>query len=111
LPPVEIRPHGKNFFNYDAKYSGQSQEIVPSHFSAEQKKEIEQLAVAAHVALGLRHYSRSDFIVSPRGIFILESNSLPGLTAESLLPKSFSAVGATSRQFLHHIIFLALNEK
>jgi D-alanine--D-alanine ligase len=111
LPPVEIRPHGKNFFNYDAKYSGQSQEIVPSHFSAEQKKEIERLAVAAHVALGLRHYSRSDFMVSPRGIFILESNSLPGLTAESLLPKSLSAVGATSRQFLHHIIFLALNEK
>ena len=108
LPPVEIRPHNGNFFDYDAKYAGQSEEIVPSHFSSEEKKEIEKLAVAAHVALGLRHYSRSDFIVTPRGIFILETNTLPGLTDASLLPKSLEAVGATMPQFLEHIISLAL---
>jgi D-alanine-D-alanine ligase len=81
------------------------------NFSADEKKEIEQLAIAAHTALGLRHYSRSDFLISPRGIFILETNTLPGLTEESLLPKSLAAVGATLPQFLHHIISLALDEK
>lgn len=108
LPPVEIRPRNK-FFDYGAKYAGESEEIVPSNFLAGEKKQIEHLAIAAHEALGLRHYSRSDFIVSPRGIFILESNTLPGLTEESLLPKSLSAVGATMPHFLHHIISLALN--
>jgi D-alanine-D-alanine ligase len=110
LPPVEIRSHN-NFFDYDAKYAGQSEEIVPSHFSENQKKEIERLAVLAHTVLGLRHYSRSDFIVSPRGIFILESNTLPDLTDASLLPKSLDAVGVTIPQFLHHIISLAINDK
>ncbi len=62
-----------------------------------------------HDALGLRHYSRSDFIVSPRGIYYLETNTLPGLTAESLLPKSLKAVGVEYPDFLTHLIGLALN--
>ncbi len=109
LPVVEIKSHNE-FFDYDAKYSGQSEEIVPGRFSIEEKKEMEGLAVLAHTALGLRHYSRSDFIVSPRGIFILESNALPGLTKESLLPKSMEAVGITMPHFLHHIISLAIEK-
>ena len=46
-----------------------------------------------HRELGLRHYSRSDFIVSPKGIYYLETNTLPGMTGESLLPKALAAVG------------------
>ncbi len=110
LPPVEIR-HNRDFFDYDAKYRNKSEEIVPSHFSADEKKEIERLAKLAHKSLNLRHYSRSDFIVSPRGIFILETNSLPGLMNDSILDKSLSAVGVTMSHLLHHIIVLAIEGK
>jgi D-alanine-D-alanine ligase len=61
-----------------------------------------------HRALGLRHYSRSDFIVAPKGIYYLETNTLPGLTTESLLPKSLAAVGVPFRDFLSHLVNLAL---
>ena len=112
LMPIEIIPPKKSsFFDYDAKYSGETQEICPAYFDMVIKEEIQRLAVEAHKALGLRHYSRSDFIVSPRGIYFLEVNTLPGLTEESLVPKSLSAAGATLPEFLDHIIELALNTK
>ena len=70
-----------------------------------------RLARLAHEPLGLRHYSRSDFIVSPRGIYFLEANTLPGTTAESLYPKSLAAVGSGLPEFLDHVITLALEQK
>ena len=112
LPPIEIRPHKGSFFDFAAKYEGLSDEIVPGNFTAAEKKELEQLAIRAHKALGLRHYSRSDFIIHPkRGIFILETNTLPGLTEESLVPKALESVGASLEHFLDHILQLAINEK
>jgi D-alanine-D-alanine ligase len=113
LPPIEIRPHvGTSFFDYDAKYKGKSDEIVPGNFSHEVKDELMKLAVLAHDALGLRHYSRSDFIVSPRrGIYILEVNTQPGLTESSLLPKALHAVGSSLSHFLDHVIELAMKRK
>lgn len=112
LPPIEIRPHNGKFFDYDAKYMGQSTHIAPGNFSQEEKKEMERLAIEAHKALGLRHYSRSDFIIHPtRGIFLLETNSLPGLTSESLIPKALNSVGANMSHFLEHVIELALGRK
>ncbi|MDP3725941.1 MAG: D-alanine--D-alanine ligase [bacterium] len=112
LPPIEIiPPPTHDFFNYDAKYSGVTRELCPSNFSMREKKEIMALAIAAHRAIGARHYSRSDFIVSPRGIFILEINTLPGLTEESLLPKACSAVGCSFPDLLDHLITLALERK
>lgn len=111
LLPVEIVPPAeKDFFDYQAKYSGISREICPGNFSPEEKKEIQQVAALVHQTLGLGHYSRSDFIVSPkRGIYFLEVNTLPGLTSESLLPKSLAAVGCSFPDFLEHLITLALN--
>ncbi len=116
LPPVEILPpSSSDFFDYEAKYSDgatAAQEIVPGNFTPFQKKEMEELAIAAHKALGARHYSRTDFIVSPsRGIYVLEINTLPGLTDASILPKSLAAVGAPLGDFFHHIISLARGEK
>lgn len=111
LPPIEIRrPGGKSIWTYDDKYNGSTEEICPGQFSEEEKRELEQLALEAHRALDLRHYSRSDFILSPRGIYILESNSLPGMTSESLLPKALSAVGCNYPDFLQHVIELALKK-
>ncbi len=113
LPPVEIRKPAQNaFFDYDAKYSGISQEICPCNFTEAEKEEIQRLAREAHKALGLRHYSRSDFIITPKGrVYLLETNTLPGLTAESLLPKSLAAVGCNLGHFLDHILTLALAGK
>lgn len=112
LPAIEIRPHVSEFFDYDAKYQGKSDEIVPGNFTDEEKKELERMAREAHKALGLRHYSRSDFIIHPkRGIFILETNTLPGLTEESLIPKALKSVGASLSHFLDHIIELAMRKK
>ncbi|MFA5830965.1 MAG: D-alanine--D-alanine ligase [Candidatus Paceibacterota bacterium] len=109
LLPVEIRPASdKSFFDYDAKYGGGTQEICPGHFSERESATIQNMAKLAHKVLRLRHYSRSDFIVTPRRIYMLEVNTLPGLTEESLLPKSLHAIGATLPEFLDHIVNLAL---
>ncbi len=112
LPAIEIHPLKGKFFDYQAKYEGESEEIVPGNFTEVEKKELERLAIEAHRALGLRHYSRSDFIIHPhRGIFILETNTLPGLTEESLIPKALNAVGAKLSHFLDHIVQLAMRKK
>lgn len=109
LPPVEIvpPPHAL-FFDRDVKYNGLTQEIVPGRFSKVVSQELMRQARVMHQALGLRHYSRSDFIVSPRGIYFLETNTLPGLTSESLLPKSLEAVGVKFPDFLSHLVELSL---
>src|SRR3990167_5499927 len=109
LPIVEIIPPAQSdFFSYDAKYGGQTRELCPSNFDMPTKRAIEAMAITAHNAIGGRHYSRSDFIVSEKGIYILEINTLPGLTAESLLPKALNAVGSSHKEFLEHLINLAL---
>lgn len=109
LPPVEILPPKENkFFNFDAKYSGKSQEICPGRFPRDVKEQLEHVAKTAHYTLGLRHYSCSDFIVTPKGsVYILETNSLPGLTPESLLPKGLIAVGSSLEEFASHIVRVA----
>ena len=104
LPPVEIRPRVE-FFDFNAKYGGESEEICPATFSNKIKKEIEDLAIKIHESFGLRHYSRSDFIIHPKkGIFVLEVNTLPVLTTESLFPKALRAVGSDIHHFVEHMI-------
>lgn len=108
LPPVEIKPM-KKFFDYNAKYMGESLEYVPARFPLELNRKIEDVAREVHRILGLRHYSRTDFIMHPRrGIYVLETNTLPGMTAESLFPKSLRAVGSDLYDFIPHVISLTL---
>ncbi len=104
LPPVEIRP-ASEFFDYNAKYGNETREIVPATFSSKIKREIEELSKKIHEIMGLRHYSRSDFIIHPRrGIYTLEVNTLPGLTEESLFPKALRAVGSDLHHFIEHLL-------
>jgi len=112
LPPVEIRiPKNKNFFDYDSKYTGVSEEICPGNFSRQEKEELEKIAEIIHTGLNLDHYSRIDFILHPKkGIYVLEVNTLPGLTDESLIPKMLVAVGSDMSQFIDHIIKLAIKK-
>lgn len=112
LPPVEITPSSeRTFFDYEAKYNGTTKEVCPATFSKRTKEEIQKLASKIHKGMRLRHYSRSDVIVTPRGVYALEVNTLPGLTKESLLPKSLEAVGCTLKEFLDHLIGLARGGK
>src|SRR3989344_3833242 len=110
LLPTEIIPPKGRFFDYESKYGGEAREMCPSHFSTTEKRRLMDCAIAAHKALGLRHYSRSDFIVSSRGVYLLEVNTSPGLTEESLWPKACSAIGCSLPDFLDHVIQLALNK-
>jgi D-alanine-D-alanine ligase len=107
LPPVEIVPTEHHFFSYDAKYGGTTHEICPGRFSKEITDELGQIAQTMHRTLGLRHYSCSNFMISQKGIYYLETNSLPGMTTESLFPKSLSAVGVQFPDFLTHLVHLA----
>lgn len=108
LHPVEIIPPKDNaFYDYDAKYGGESEMICPGRFTAEIARELQEMAIRAHRAIGARHYSRSDFIVSPRGIYILEINTLPGMSV--LFPRSLKASGAEFGEFLDHIVELAVS--
>ena len=108
LLPVEIVPPKNTFYDYDSKYvSDETDYRIPGRFSRAETAELMHLAKAIHQTLGLRHYSRSDFIVSPRGIYFLEVNTLPGLMKESLFPKALHAIGSKLSEFLDHVISLA----
>jgi D-alanine-D-alanine ligase len=97
LPPVLIRPKRGEFFDYESKYEpGASEEICP----------------APHEALGLADYSRSDFMLSADGRpYLLEVNTLPGMTATSLLPQEAQAAGLSFEQLLARLIELGLRKK
>jgi D-alanine-D-alanine ligase len=110
LPAIEIIPPHGDFFSYESKYSGRTSEICPGRFSRSVTEQLQNAAKVMHQALDLRHYSRSDFMVAPSGIYYLETNTLPGLTKESLLPKSLQAVGVPLSDFLTHVVELALQQ-
>lgn len=104
LPPTEITPNNV-LFDYEAKYEGQSEERCPGRFCNPDKEELQRLAREIHQLLGLRHYSRTDFIIHPRrGIFVLETNTLPGLTKESIFPQALAAIGCKMPEFIDHVI-------
>lgn len=105
LPPIEIRiPKESSFFDYAAKYSGKSEEICPGNFTRAEKEMLMNIARTVHRTLGLRHYSRSDFIVTAHGVYFLEVNTLPGLTEESLFPKALDAIGSSLTHFIEHTL-------
>jgi D-alanine-D-alanine ligase len=107
LPPVEIIP-GEGAFDYTAKYLLKStQEICPGRFSSEITAALMDQAHRAHRALSCSGYSRTDFIVTAKGLVYLETNTLPGLTAASLYPKALKAEGIDFADFLRDQIVLA----
>ncbi|SFM08390.1 D-alanine-D-alanine ligase [Desulfomicrobium norvegicum] len=113
LPPILIRPRSGEFFDYESKYvAGATEEICPAPISAELTEKLQSMARAAHDALGLADYSRSDFMVATDGTpYLLEVNTLPGMTATSLLPQEALAVGLSFEQLLTRLIELGLRKK
>lgn len=110
FPPVEIvLPRASSFYDTYAKYGGEAEFHCPARFSKEIKQTLTDMARRAHHALPARHYSRADFIVSPRrGVYLLEINTLPDITPESLVAHSLESVGSSISEFLDQVITLAL---
>jgi D-alanine-D-alanine ligase len=108
LPPIEIIPAG-GAFDFHSKYlAAGTQEICPARFGDAINSRLQELAIKAHRALSCRGYSRSDFIISDKGPIYLETNTLPGLTAQSLYPKSLKAQGIEFVDFLKGQIDIAV---
>lgn len=84
-------------------------QVSQAVFSYEAKKEMEDIARRVHQALGMRHYSRTDFLVSPtRGVFVTQAIPLPSLHGESVFHRALHSVGAPISHFLDHIVQKAL---
>lgn len=108
LPPIEIiPPQSADYFDYEVKYNGQTEEICPARFTLELRERIGEVARLVHQVLDLSHYSRTDVIVKGDEVYFLEVNTLPGLTDESLFPKAAAAVGMTYDQLIEHLVLTA----
>lgn len=107
LPVIEIR-HRKRAFDYQAKYKSEATEyIVPAVLSKKTERAVKQSALLAHEFLGCEGFSRVDLIVKDNLPFILEVNTIPGLTERSLLPKAAKASGFTFNRLCLHLLDLA----
>ncbi|MCF8086170.1 MAG: D-alanine--D-alanine ligase [Desulfohalobiaceae bacterium] len=111
LPPILIRPaDASGFFDYFSKYTPQAaEEICPAPIPEELTREITDLALLCHRELGLSDYSRTDFLVRDGRPFALETNTLPGMTANSLFPKAAAAVGYSFTDLIAELIRLGLS--
>lgn len=112
LPPVEIVSK-REFFDYKAKYDpALSEEICPAELTAAECAAAQDVSLRAHRALDCRGLSRTDLILSPeRGPVVLEVNTLPGMTINSLLPKAARAAGIPFGDLLDRLVRLALGEE
>jgi D-alanine-D-alanine ligase len=110
LPLVEIVPsENYAFFDYEAKYKpGASTEICPARLDAALTQKSQASALAAHRALNCRGYSRTDMIVKDGEVYVLETNTIPGMTATSLFPQAAKANGLEFPRLLDKLIELAL---
>ncbi len=112
LPVGEIIPVHE-IYDYECKYTaGMAREIFPADLTAEQTATIQELARRAFRALKLRGYARIDFRMAPDGVFYcLEANTLPGMTALSLIPQAAAAAGISFPELCERIVRLALDDR
>lgn len=105
LPLVEIKPITAVFFDYGAKYEpGGAEEICNPVLDPEVAQEIRAVSLRVHDLIGARGFSRSDFILDDEGIWFLEVNTIPGLTAQSILPRSAETEGIPFKDLVTEII-------
>ena len=107
LPITEIVSEN-DFFDYEAKYQGKSQEITPARLSPEQEKNVIETAKHAYEVLKMKGYSRSEFIFIGDEPYMLEMNTTPGLTNESILPQQAKIAGISMSELFESAIEEAL---
>ena len=110
LPLIEIIPDASHeFFDYEAKYTaGVTQEICPARINDDLTQSAQYYAKIAHRALFCRGYSRSDMILKDNEMYVLETNTIPGMTATSLFPQAAREAGMSFSQVLDKLIELGL---
>ncbi len=110
LPLIEIIPSDSHeFFDYEAKYTaGVTEEICPARINAELTLKAQNYATIAHKALHCSGYSRTDMILRDDEFYVLETNTIPGMTATSLFPQAAEAAGYSFSQLLDKLIQLSL---
>ena len=110
LPLIEIIPDSRyDFFNYEAKYQpGATREVCPAPVSETVRKKTQDYALRAHRSLQLRGYSRTDMILVGEELYLLETNTIPGMTPTSLLPQAAAEAGLPFAALLDRLIELAL---
>ncbi|MFV5701182.1 D-alanine--D-alanine ligase [Flavobacterium sp. XS2P12] len=108
LPITEI-VSDNDFFDYEAKYLGKSQEITPARISDEMTQKVSEIAKRAYEVLKMKGFSRSEFILVNGEPHMLEMNTIPGLTTESLIPQQAKAAGISLEDLFTNAIELALN--
>ncbi len=108
LPPIEVVPPEGGEFDYENKYNGASAELCPPpSLTREQIKNAQKIAQQVHKAMSCRHLSRADTIMRPDGSFIvLEINTIPGLTNQSLYPKAAAEAGIMMPELVAHFVDL-----
>lgn len=106
LPPTHILPQLGQFYDYKSKYkTGGSTHICPADFGANINAQIQKLALLAHKALGCRGISRTDiFVGDDKNLYIIETNTIPGMTPTSLFPEAAAKAGISFRKMLDYII-------
>nr|CBX29320.1 D-alanine--D-alanine ligase [uncultured Desulfobacterium sp.] len=112
LPIVEIIPDKAfKFFDYTAKYkTGATKEICPAQIDDTLTQQAQTYAKMAHKALFCKGYSRTDMILSGKEIYVLETNTIPGMTSTSLLPQAAQVAGISFSQLLDKLIELGIDE-
>ncbi|MEZ6194928.1 MAG: D-alanine--D-alanine ligase [Planctomycetota bacterium] len=109
-PVVEIVPRRESWFDFESKYAdGGADEIVPARIPADVAREMQELAVRVHRLLGCHGISRTDAILGPEGLRVLETNTIPGLTRASLAPKAAAAAGIGFSGLIDRLIAGALH--
>lgn len=110
LPLIEIKPKVSRFFDYTAKYeAGASNEICPAPVPKGLTTRIQRIARQAHILLGCRGVTRSDFILDRKNQpYFLEINTIPGMTQTSLVPQAARQAGISFSQLLDRLVRLAL---
>ena len=113
LPLIEIIPDKSHeFFDYEAKYTaGITQEICPARIADELTQKAQKYALLAHQALFCKGYSRTDMILKDDEMYVLETNTIPGMTATSLFPQAAQQAGMNFSQVLDKLIELGLEGK
>jgi D-alanine-D-alanine ligase len=112
LPLIEIIPDEQHeFFDYEAKYTaGVTQEICPARIDDQMTVTAQAYAKTAHSALFCKGYSRTDMILKDNQIFVLETNTIPGMTSTSLLPQAAKVAGFSFNRLLDELITLCIEE-
>jgi len=110
LPLIEIIPNpAYEFFDYEAKYKpGATEEICPARIDDDLAARAKDCAQKAHQALSCKGYSRTDMIVKDGAIFVLETNTIPGMTPTSLFPQAAAAFGYSFSAMLDRLIELGM---